>query len=246
MENLKFSHVVYEAGYMQVIVRAVNKFFQGNVSGRKILDMPAGYGWVSDTLSKMGASVVSADFNDERPDFVHVNMEQPLPFADGEFDCVICCEGIEHILRPEALIGELARVLKKEGLLIISTPNVQNFFSRYQLACTGYLYQFHSFLITPPEKNEIKDRGHINPVFYTQLRYFSQLHSLKVLKPEGDRYKRIIALPFFLPFILIGYWWSLRDWKRAGKPPESKEIIDHLFNMKALFSRSFIFKAVKL
>jgi hypothetical protein len=71
MENLKFSHVVYEAGYMQVIVRAVNNFFQGNVTGRKILDMPAGYGWVSDTLSKMGASTVPADFNDERSDFVH-------------------------------------------------------------------------------------------------------------------------------------------------------------------------------
>jgi SAM-dependent methyltransferase len=143
-------------------------------------------------------------------------------------------------------MAELARVLKKEGLLIISTPNVQNFFARYQLACTGYLYQFHPFHITPPEKDMIKDRGHINPVFYTQLRYFSQLHGLKVLKPEGDRYKRIIALPFFLPFILIGYWWSLRDWRRAGKPADSKEIIDHLFNMKTLFSRSFIFKAVKL
>lgn len=245
MQQVKFSHVDSVTGYMKIIVATVDDFFGGDVSGRKILDMPAGNGWVSDALAAKGALTVPADFNDERPDYLPLNMEEPLPFKDEEFDCVICAEGIEHILRPEALFAELARVLKKNGLLIISTPNVQNFFSRYQLACTGYLYQFHSFHIKPPNGGELVDRGHINPVFYTQLRYFSLLHGLRVLHPDGDKYKRLIALPFFLPFILMGYWWAVRDWKKVGCDPSTREIIDHLFTMKVLFSRSLIFKAVK-
>jgi len=245
MDKKKFSHVSYECGYMNVIVKVISDFYRGNISDRKILDMPAGNGWVADTLSGMGAIAVAADFNDERKDYIPVNMNNHYQFVDGEFDCVVCSEGIEHILRPEELIGELARVLKKDGLLVISTPNVQNFFSRYQFACTGYPYQFHPFHLRPPDNGEIIDRGHISPVLYTQLRYFSQLHGLKVLKPDGDRYKRMIGLPFYLPFILIGYWWVIRDWKKEGND-ESKEIITHLFSMKTLFSRSLIFKAVKL
>jgi SAM-dependent methyltransferase len=245
MSQVKFTHVNNVTGYMKIIVHTVSDFFGGDVSNRKILDMPAGNGWVSDALMAMGAIMVPADFNDERPDFTPVNMESPLPFADGEFDCAVCAEGIEHILRPEALFSELARVLKKGGLLIVTTPNVQNFFSRYQLACTGYLYQFHPFHVVPPEKDELIDRGHINPVFYTQLRYFSELHGLKVLMPDGDKYKRIVALPFFLPFLVIGYWWAVRDWKKVGSNPHSREIIEHLFSLKTMFSRSLIFKAVK-
>jgi SAM-dependent methyltransferase len=245
MDKPKFSHVSNVCGYMNVIINVVNEYFGGNLGGKKILDLPAGNGWVSDKLSEMGAMAIPADVNNERKDYLYVNMECALPFHDGEFDCVVCSEGIEHILRPEALMGELARVLKKNGLLIVSTPNVQNFFSRIQFACTGYPYQFHPFHIVPPEKDEIIDRMHINPVLYTQLRYFSQLHGLKVLMPDGDKFKRIIGLPLYFPFILFGYWWAMRDWKREGSF-ESKEIIKHLFNMKTLFSRSLIFKAIKL
>lgn len=245
MEQVKFSHVANVTDYMRIIVQTVQDHFGGEINNKKILDLPAGNGWVSDSLAKLGATVVSADINDERPDYIPANMEKDLPFADGEFDCVICAEGIEHVLRPEALFSELARVLRREGLLIISTPNVQNFYTRYQLACTGYLFQFQPFHISPPEPGELRDRGHISPVFYTQLRYFAELHGLKTLRPDGDRLKRVAALPLFIPFILIGYLWAKREWKKTSGDPKSKEIIQHLFNMKVLFSRSLIFKAVK-
>lgn len=245
MKNKKFTHVKNSTDYMRIIISNVEKFFGSQINKKKILDIPAGNGWISSALNKLGAQVTSADINEEKKNYVIADMEMPLPFKNNQFDCVICAEGIEHVLNPEALFSELARVLKKGGLLIISTPNVQNFFTRLQIACTGYLYQFHSFHITPPKKNEMRDRGHITPIFYTQLRYFSHLHKLKILQPDGDRFKRVIGLPLFLPFILFGYYWSYRDWKRAGANINSKEIIQHLFNMKTLFSRSFIFRAIK-
>jgi ubiquinone/menaquinone biosynthesis C-methylase UbiE len=46
-----------------------------------------------------------------------------LPFKDEEFDLVHCAEMIEHVDYPEKAIDEMYRVLKKNGTLIITTPN---------------------------------------------------------------------------------------------------------------------------
>ena len=47
----------------------------------------------------------------------------PLDFADRSFDCVIAFQVVEHIRRDSELLGEIRRVLRPGGLLIISTPN---------------------------------------------------------------------------------------------------------------------------
>lgn len=46
-----------------------------------------------------------------------------LPFADGEFQLVVCFEVIEHVEEPLAVLDELRRVLTPDGLLAISSPN---------------------------------------------------------------------------------------------------------------------------
>ncbi len=49
---------------------------------------------------------------------------QRLPFSDQEFGLVTCFEVVEHIKSPQGLLNEVRRVLKKDGLFIISTPNI--------------------------------------------------------------------------------------------------------------------------
>jgi dolichol-phosphate mannosyltransferase len=46
-----------------------------------------------------------------------------LPFKDEYFDAVICSEVVEHLPYEESLFRELGRVLAKDGILIIGTPN---------------------------------------------------------------------------------------------------------------------------
>jgi len=58
-------------------------------------------------------------------DFRQANLEA-LPFDDGEFDLVLCSQVIEHVLDPDLAIGELARVLRAGGRLVISTDNARN------------------------------------------------------------------------------------------------------------------------
>ena len=47
-----------------------------------------------------------------------------LPVDDGSFDLVTCFETIEHLLDPMKMLMEANRVLKPEGRLLLSTPNV--------------------------------------------------------------------------------------------------------------------------
>ena len=46
-----------------------------------------------------------------------------LPYPDDSFDGVVCFEVIEHVEDPERVMDELARVLRPDGLLFISSPN---------------------------------------------------------------------------------------------------------------------------
>jgi len=46
-----------------------------------------------------------------------------LPFKDRSFQTVICSGVIEHIKKDDAIFDELKRVLKKDGVLIIATPD---------------------------------------------------------------------------------------------------------------------------
>lgn len=61
-------------------------------------------------------------------DFVRLNVERDrFPFTDESFDVALCCELIEHLAEdPMHMLIELNRILKWDGLVIITTPNVSS------------------------------------------------------------------------------------------------------------------------
>jgi len=46
-----------------------------------------------------------------------------LPFDAASFDVVVCIEVLEHLLEPHRAVGEAFRVLRPEGLLLVTVPN---------------------------------------------------------------------------------------------------------------------------
>jgi SAM-dependent methyltransferase len=70
--------------------------------------------------------IVSGEVKSEVLTFQHFNVESDLfPYVDGEFDVVIFAEIIEHLLNdPCKVLREIKRVLKPNGTLILTTPNV--------------------------------------------------------------------------------------------------------------------------
>jgi len=53
---------------------------------------------------------------------------EAIPFKDKSFDIVTSIEVIEHVSNPDVALNELARVLKDDGTLILTTPNNNLFF----------------------------------------------------------------------------------------------------------------------
>lgn len=55
-------------------------------------------------------------------------MEESLPYQDESFDFIFSFDVIEHLPKPEFLLREARRLLKKNGIFVISTPNRNRLF----------------------------------------------------------------------------------------------------------------------
>jgi SAM-dependent methyltransferase len=53
------------------------------------------------------------------------DVDEPLPFGEGEFDAIVMKDLLEHVADPVALVGEAHRVLRPGGLLFASSPDAQ-------------------------------------------------------------------------------------------------------------------------
>lgn len=64
---------------------------------------------------------------------LHLDLRKPLPFDDESIDYIFSEHFIEHITREEAigLIRECHRVLKENGVLRLSTPNLKHLVVSY-------------------------------------------------------------------------------------------------------------------
>jgi len=106
------------------------------VRGKVVLDAGSGEGYGAYSLAESAARVVGIDISREAVDnaratYQRQNLEyqvgsvDALPFEDASFDVVVSFEVIEHLEETvqAEFLREARRVLKKDGVLVISTPN---------------------------------------------------------------------------------------------------------------------------
>ncbi|MCK9591784.1 MAG: methyltransferase domain-containing protein [Methanoregula sp.] len=97
---------------------------------------------------RQGSHVICSEKYDERHvfDFDHFNVEKDVfPYEPESFDIVICCEILEHLLEdPTHMLCEAHRVLKKGGVLILTTPNVKSLANTIKLVFGFNVYGKYS------------------------------------------------------------------------------------------------------
>ena len=104
------------------------------VKGKLVLDIASGSGYGTQMLAQVASKVYGVDNNEEaikyaRKNFSAANIEYKLgngemiPMEDDSVDVVVTFETIEHIQDHTRFLREIKRVLKPDGLLLISTPN---------------------------------------------------------------------------------------------------------------------------
>lgn len=94
----------------------LDSFLSKHRSSARVLDVGAG----GSSYDRFFPNRISIDIDPMRsPDVV--GDAHNLPFSDEEFEMILCTEVLEHLKDPRRAIAEMRRVLKKEGVLIVTT-----------------------------------------------------------------------------------------------------------------------------
>jgi len=110
-------------------------FAKDFVKDKKVLDLASGEGYGSFILSETAESVIGIDIDDlcirhasskylkDNLKFIKGSVTQ-IPIEENHtFDVIVCFEILEHIEGHEELMQEVKRLIKSDGVFIVSTPN---------------------------------------------------------------------------------------------------------------------------
>jgi 2-polyprenyl-3-methyl-5-hydroxy-6-metoxy-1,4-benzoquinol methylase len=107
----------------------------------KILDMGCGEGVFVEEISSLGFKNVSGiDLNYSSKLIIKGDILK-TQFPDKSFDTILFLDVIEHLSfqEQEIALKEIKRILKDEGKIIISIPNLAHFYSRVSFLLKGSL-----------------------------------------------------------------------------------------------------------
>jgi ubiquinone/menaquinone biosynthesis C-methylase UbiE len=184
----------------QAIHEKVAEILNNSKKG-KILDVPSGEGALALRLKNLGFEVFCADlypqiFKLKDIENHYANLDEKLPFENNFFDYVVCVEGLEHIENPANAIREFSRILKKNGTLIVSVPNIMNIEERLKWLFNGYTSHFKP--LSQKALTDIsKEFGgmeeialHINPIGYSEVRFLLEKANFRLVKTYLDKPKK--------------------------------------------------------
>lgn len=143
-------------------------------SGNKVLDVGCCLGHISKMIADLGNEVTGIDVTPElieeaRKVFPNVKflcvdaMALSNFFSENEFDCVVACEVIEHVLNPNLFLKETFKVLKKGGKLILTTQNSNAIHFRIRMLLGRFRWDPTHFRLYSKSEiiNEVRNAGFI-------------------------------------------------------------------------------------
>lgn len=108
------------------------------VEGKIVLDIASGSGYGTQLIARHAKEVYGVDVSDDAVTYAKLHFPaanitykvgdgEKIPLDDNSVDVVVTFETIEHIKDYKKFLAEVDRVLKLDGLLLVSTPNDPEF-----------------------------------------------------------------------------------------------------------------------
>jgi SAM-dependent methyltransferase len=123
----------------------------------RLLDFGCGSGEVLSILKRIGWETHGVELNEEAVKYarskgldIFDKDIRSIHFPDDHFDVIRMRSVLEHLYDAPQIMGEIHRILKKDGNLLLICPNIQSFSSRlfkgrwYHLDLPRHLYHFSS------------------------------------------------------------------------------------------------------
>ena len=162
------------------------------VKDKDILDIASGEGYGSAILADYAKSVTAIDIDVSSIDHANNKYHKDnltyqqgsclqIPCDDNCFDVVVSFETLEHLAEQTQMLAEINRVLKVDGLLIISTPDKKHYSD-----ATGFTNEFHVKELYKHEFQELLDAHWKQQIWYAQAMSF---HSV-LEKLDNDEIKK--------------------------------------------------------
>lgn len=150
------------------------------VKGGHILDFGCGQGAFSQRMADAGMQVDCCDINTRqikatvnRKIELDLNLPLNMDLFPERYDMIIAVEILEHLHNPWKYLADCISLLKDDGTIILSTPNISSFVSRLRFFMRGSLTAF--------EVPDLK-HGHITPLSFVQIENLCNHFNLNIVK----------------------------------------------------------------
>jgi ubiquinone/menaquinone biosynthesis C-methylase UbiE len=139
----------------------------GNVRGKRILDVGCFNGEMISVFTNDN-DCYGIDISEKPLEIAKkrgiktfkINFEsEKFPFKDNFFEIIICSEMLEHLINQDHCLQEIRRVLKKEGLFILTIPNINTPLSWFMQIFLDYTPQMSARYKSPHFRDFTKKIG---------------------------------------------------------------------------------------
>ena len=221
--------------------------------GTRALDVSCRNGEVMRALAARGFEVRGSRFERGLPPIAGlpidegVDLTRGLPYEDESFDLVVITEVIEHLENHRAAIGELARVLRPGGRLILTTPNIMRLDSRLGFMLSG-MHKAKRRQIPLDTPLDQAHRFHNYPIPFVLLYYLMRMNGLRLERIGHGKVKPFSYVLYALMYPAVALDTRLRLVWRERNPALrelNRELARWMLDRRVLTEDNLILMAQK-